>query len=370
MPTPRDYYEILGLPKTASQDEIKAAYRKMAMQHHPDRNKEAGAEEKFKEISEAYAALSDPEKRRVYDQYGHSGFDQKFSQEDIFRGTDFEEVLRNAGFGGMGGDSPFGDAFSSMFFGGGRRGDVGNDLLAQVEIPLSEAASGTTKSIELTHSAACSTCSGSGAAPGSGLRTCQKCGGRGQVQSVRSLGGFGRFATIVPCPQCHGQGRMPGKTCPDCAGIGKRKKSEKLDIHVPAGIEDGMRLRLQDMGDWGPDGSGDLFVRVRVRPDDRFHREGDDLYQEAPITFSQAALGGKITVPTIGGQAEVKIPAGTLSHTLLRLKGEGMPRLHGRGKGDMLVRVIIQVPKNLTDKQRQLLAEMDGDSKAGKKGWF
>lgn len=374
MATKRDYYEILGVQKGAGVDEIKAAYRKLAMQFHPDRNKDAGAEEKFKEISEAYAALSDPKKRQVYDQYGHSGFDQRYSQEDVFRGADFEDVFRSMGFdfGGMGGGSAsFGDIFS-MFGGGGRQPGYGSDLSAEVVISLQEAAAGAKRTLEVPHTVKCEKCRGSGAAPGTDLLTCPKCYGQGQVQHIRSLGAFGRFATVTTCPGCKGRGQVPDKECPTCKGSCIVRKTDRVEADIPPGIEDGMRIRLQDMGEAGPAGAGDLYVRVRIKSDARFSRDGDDLYIEQPISFSQAALGDKVQVPTLNGNATVTVPAGTPSHTLLRLRGEGMPQLRTRGrggaKGDLLVRVIVSVPKNLSDKQKELLREFDRT--AGKKGWF
>ncbi len=375
MPAKRDYYDILGVSKSASVDEIKSAYRKLAMQFHPDKNKEASAEERFKEISEAYAVLSDPEKRRIYDQYGHSGFDQRFSQEDIFRNADFrdfEDVFGSMGFGGMGGDdSPFGSVFSQMF-GFGHESGRGNNLQTEITITLPEAAKGVSKTIEYERLARCAACDGTGAAPGSSLKNCATCGGRGQVQSVRSLGPFGRFSTITTCPKCGGRGRMPSKPCSKCAGNGSARKHEKIDVQVPAGVEDGMRLRLESLGEWGRTGPGDLFVRVRIRPDSRFERDGNDLHTDVPISFSQAALGAKVKVPTLTSEAEMDIPAGTPSHTLFRLRGEGIPSLRGHGRGDLLVRIIVQVPKNLNEAQKKLLREFDAPDKDGKtkKSWF
>lgn len=373
MPAKRDYYEILGVPKSASTDDIKAAYRKLALEFHPDRNHSAGAEERFKEFSEAYAALSDPEKRRVYDQYGHAGFDQRFSQEDIFRGADFEDVLRSMGFS-YGGDSPFGDLFSSMFGGpAGRAG--GADLFAEMSVALAEAASGVQRTLELTHSVKCKKCDGSGAASGSGVKNCARCNGRGQVQQVKTFGGFGRLVSVTSCPSCRGRGQAPGRECGACRGSGSTRTTERVDVKVPAGIEDGMRLRLEGLGEFASGEAGDLYVRVRVKTDARFVREGDTLYAEAPITFSQAALGAKISVQTLNRNAEVTVPPGTPSHTLLRLRGEGMPSLRsgGRsgGRGDLLVRVIVQVPVHLSERQKALLLEFDslaGDKK--EKGWF
>ena len=388
MSAKRDYYEILGLSKSASVDEIKSAYRKLAMQFHPDRNKDAGAEEKFKEISEAYAALSDPEKRKIYDQHGHSGFDQRFSQEDIFRNadfSDFSDLFRSMGFsfgGADSDDSPFGSMFSSMF---GASSQKGRSLSADVNISLKEAAKGTTRSLNFRRNGPCDTCKGTGSAPGSGMRNCSKCGGHGQVQVIRNLGGFGRISTVSPCPNCKGRGQVPGKPCDSCSGKGYQQKDEKIEVQVPAGIEDGMRLSLHSLGEWGPDGPGDLFVRVRVENDSRFTRDGDDLYFEKQVSFATAVLGGDVNVPTLESENEVHVPAGTQSHTLLRLRGEGMPRLRGKGRGDLIVRIIIEVPKpgDLSEEQKELLIRFDNEEDSGsssgpdkdkstkkKKSWF
>ncbi len=361
MPSKRDYYETLGVPKTASVDDIKSAYRKLAMQFHPDRNKDTGAEEKFKEISEAYAALSDPEKRKVYDQYGHAGFDQRFSREDIFRGADFADLFRTMGFSfeGMDDDSPFGSVFGSMF--GQAHSPRGSNLASEVRISLKEVAKGTTRTIEFRRNAPCSTCDGLGAAPGAGFKNCSKCNGHGQVQTVRSFGGFGRIATVSPCSACHGRGQLPAQTCHDCSGRGFKPKDEKVEVQIPAGIEDGMRLRMSGLGEASPQGAGDLFVRVRVEPDSRFERDGENIYTELPVSFATAVLGGHVSAPTLEGEAEVTVPAGTPSHTLLRLRGMGMPQLQRKGRGDLLVRVIIQVPKpgDLNNEQKEILHQFD-----------
>lgn len=364
----RDYYEILGVPKGAPYADIKAAYRRLALKFHPDKNKEPGAEDKFKEISEAYAVLSDEKKRSVYDQYGHEGFDRRFSQEDIFRGADFEDIFRSMGmeFGGSPfGDSIFGNIFGSMFSGGGR--GYGADLQVQISISLKEAYLGAIKTLSLERNTACDKCNGTGAEGGE-LKTCPECDGRGQVQRVQSLGGFGRFATVAPCRHCSGKGKIAKKECKKCQGSGIFQTTEQIEVKIPAGIHSGSRLRLDEMGEFGPSGYGDLYVFVHVLPDKDFVREGDDLYIEASISFAMAALGGKITVKTMQGEAEVNIPAGTKSHTNLRLKNEGMPHLRGSSKGDLLVRVIIDVPKNLTQRQKELLKEFDGEKP--KKGWF
>ncbi len=377
MPTKRDYYEILGMPRTASADEIKSAYRKLALQFHPDRNKDAGAEEKFKEISEAYAVLSDKSKRDKYDQYGHEGFDQRFTEQDIFRGSDIFDVLRNMGMGGFDQDSD--GSFSSMFFGGspfasmggrGRRAGPprGSDLEEVAAIEFKEAARGVKKDVFITHQSACGKCSGSGAEPGSTIKSCGKCGGRGAVQASRRMG-FMQFSTVTTCPTCHGIGKAPDKLCTKCSGRGNEEKSETIEVEIPPGIEDGMRVRLPGLGDHGPGGAGDLFLQVRVKPDSRFERDGADVHYTLPITFSQAALGSEIAVPTIWGEVKMSIPQGTQSHKKFRLREEGFPDLHGRGRGDEIVTVIVQVPTSLTSHQKELLKELEGgEGTGGEKG--
>lgn len=369
MSTKRDYYEVLGIGKDADTSEIKKAYRKLALKYHPDKNKDAGAEEKFKEISEAYAVLSDQNKRSAYDQYGHAGFDQRYSQEDIFRGADFEDIFRSMGmdFGGGGGfgDSIFSNIFGSMFSGMDR--GLGRRIATEIEISLKDAAKGVRHEIKYSRTVRCEKCDGTGAKD-SKLDTCSQCQGRGKVQQVRSLGGFGRFATVTACPTCSGKGQVPHTACSSCNGSGTAQKQESIEVNIPAGVSDGSALRLEGLGEYGPAGYGDLIVYVHVQEMEGFRREGDDLYTDAEIKFSTAAMGGKITVPTLESEADVKVPAGTRSHTLLRLKGEGMPHIHGSGKGDLYVRVIIEVPKNLSNKQKNLLREFDGEKP--KKGWF
>lgn len=390
MATKRDYYEILGVPRTASADEIKSAYRKLALQYHPDRNKDHGAEEKFKEISEAYAVLSDKDKRAMYDQYGHAGFDQRFSEQDIFRGSDIYDILRQMGMAGFGEDE--GDPFSSMFFGGssfgsfgmgGRRAGPprGDDIGETVEIDLKDAARGTKKDVFITHHIACQKCRGSGAEPGSSAKQCQKCGGKGAVRTSRRMG-FMQFSSVTTCPTCHGAGNIPEKFCSECHGRKMAEKSETLSVDIPAGIDNGMRLRLDGQGNFGPGGMGDLILAVRVRPDSRFERDGEDIHYRLPISFSQAALGAEVEVPTIYGSVKMTIPAGTQSHKSFRLRAEGMPDLRGGGKGDEIVTVIVQVPTHLTPRQKELLEEFEGsenshgDSNSKKKekkkkgGWF
>jgi molecular chaperone DnaJ len=359
MASKRDYYEILGVQKGASVDEIKKAYRKLALEFHPDRNKDKGAEEKFKEISEAYAVLSDEQKRSAYDQYGHAGFDQRYSQEDIFRGAnfgDFEDILRRMGFGG---DDMFSSFFGGGFgpgFGGGRRRHGGADLQTDVEISLEEAATGVSKEISVNHKIRCERCNGTRAEPGSNSKFCSKCNGNGMVRVRKRMGPM-IMETAGVCDSCHGEGNRIEQYCTKCNGQGVVSKHETLNVKIPAGVQDGMNLRLDDMGDYGPDGNGDLYLFIRVKPHQKLKREGDDLYFETEISFIDVILGTKITVPTISGTADLKIPAGTQPDTIFRLKGEGMPGLRNGKKGDEFVKVSVTIPKNLNSKQKQLLEE-------------
>jgi len=346
--TKKDYYEILGVQKNAGTDEIKKAYRKLAMEWHPDRNKNSEAEAKFKEISEAYAVLSDEKKRATYDQYGHSGFDQMYSQEDIFRNanfSDFEDLFGGAGFGG----SAFGDMFSSFFGGMGRRrqGDYGADLETEIEITLEEVAKGAKKDVQVYHSVECSKCSGSGAEPGSNITTCRQCNGNGQVKQGRRAGPM-MFYTVTTCPKCHGQGKSVESPCKQCNGSGRISEKEHIKVDIPKGIESGMRVRLDNLGQYGKDGNGDLYVQVYVQQHKIFERNENDIWINVPVSYSQAALGDKIEVPTLFGKANLRIPAGTQSHTVFRLDGEGLPTVRGSGKGDEMVRIIVEVPKKLS----------------------
>jgi len=368
MATKRDYYEVLGVAKGAGKDEIKSAYRKLALKYHPDRNSESGAEERFKEISEAYAVLSDDNKRAQYDTYGHAGFDQMYSREDIFRTadfSDFEDLFREFGVG-----SPFENVFGSMFgsFGrrGGRRYEYGADLQAEMGITLEEAAKGVRKELAYHRSKACSRCKGNGSEPGNSREQCDSCKGRGQVQQSRRMGPM-QFYSVATCNKCRGEGSVIDKPCKDCRGSGKVGESENIKVTIPPGIQNGMRMRLEGLGEHGRDGPGDLYVIVHVSRHGIFARDGDDLWLDIPISFSRAALGGEMEVPTLFGKAKLHIPPGTHSHTVFRMKGEGMPRMGRSGKGDEMVRVVIDVPKKLSKKQKELLEELD---KEGKKGFF
>jgi molecular chaperone DnaJ len=369
----RDYYEVLGVSKEASKSEIKDAYRKLAMQYHPDRNKAADAEEKFKEISEAYAVLSDDQKRQQYDTLGHAGFDQRYTPEDIFRGADFESIFRDIGFG-------FGDLFRTFFgggFGGGgfrERSNRGQDLGYELEITLEEAAKGTEKEIVVPRTEKCDVCSGSGATPGTSVKTCPKCNGTGKIRNMRK-NSFLMYVQVTPCAECRGRGTLIESPCKKCHGSGLTRKRRKIDVKIPEGIDEGYQLRLRGEGEAAPNGGdpGDLYVLVHIKPHDLFMREGDDLWYVLIIGYPQAALGAEVSVPTLDGTETVKIKPGTQAGENIRLKGKGMPRFRGYGKGDLIVRVGISVPEKLTTKQRELLeqlAEEFGEDVKHKKGIF
>jgi molecular chaperone DnaJ len=349
----RDYYEVLGVQRGASKDEIKDSYRKLAMEFHPDRNKSAGAEERFKEISEAYAVLSDDQKRQQYDTLGHSGFDQRYTSEDIFRGADFDSVFRDMGFG---------DIFRTFFGGGGfntERSNRGQDLAYDLEITLEEAAKGTEKEIEIPRTERCDVCGGSGASPGTSAKICPRCGGSGQVQ-VQRRSSFAMYVQVVACPQCKGKGRLIETPCSNCRGSGLIKKRRKITVHIPMGIDEGNQLRLRGEGEMTSSSGepGDLYVIVHVKPHQQFMREGDDLLYVAMITYPQAALGGEITIPTLDGPNSIKIHPGTQIGETVTLRGKGMPRFRAYGKGDLHVRIGISVPEKLSTQQRVLLEQL------------
>lgn len=362
----RDYYEVLGVERSASNDQIKDSYRKLAMQYHPDRNKDAGAEEKFKEISEAYAVLSDSQKRVQYDHLGHAGFDQQYSREDIFRGADFDSVFRDMGFGDL-----FRTFFGGSGFGGGyERGDRGQDIGYNIEITLEEAAKGVEKEIQIPRTERCDTCGGSGAKPGTNVTNCQKCRATGKVQVRHAF-----VLLIQDCPHCRGRGAHIETPCDSCNSSGLVRRKRKISVKIPMGIEDGSRLRLRGEGEMAANGreSGDLYVIVHVLPHQLFVRDGDDLYRVEMITFPQAALGAEISVPTLEGPAMVKIRPGTQPGEIVRVKGNGMPKMRGYGKGDLIVRLGIVVPEKLTSQQRTLLEQLAkefGTDISSKKGKF
>jgi len=356
----RDYYEVLGVQRNASKDEIKDAYRKLALQYHPDRNKAPDAEEKFKEISEAYAVLSDDEKRQQYDMLGHAGFDQRYTTEDIFRGADFDSIFRDLGFGF--GDILrrfFGGGFGGGFGGFGERINRGQDLVYDLEVTLEEAARGAEKEIEVPRTEKCEVCNGSGAAPGTSPRTCPRCNGAGKIQHMRKSS-FAMYVQVTPCSTCRGKGTIIDSPCRNCRGTGLVKRRRRISVKVPVGIDEGYQLRLRGEGEMAPNGGepGDLYVLVHILPNELFIREGDDLLYVLMIGYPQAALGAEVSVPTLEGPVTVKIHPGTQPGEVIRLKGKGMPRFRGYGKGDLLVRVGISVPEKLTSQQRALLEQL------------
>src|SRR3954464_161588 len=332
----RDYYEVLAVERTATDEEIKKAYRKLAVKYHPDKNPgDKTAEEQFKELGEAYEALSDPQRRALYDQYGHAAFDRR-AGGGFGRGGfhDPFEVFREV-FGG-------GGIFEDLF-GGGRQdpsqANRGDDLRYDMEITFEEAAHGCEKEITVTKPERCEDCQGSGAEAGSKVKSCPMCGGRGQVVSSRGI-----FSIAQTCPQCHGAGRVIEKPCKACRGVGRKEKTSKIKLRIPAGVDSGSRLRSAGNGEAGLRGSpaGDLYVVIHVKPHEIFQRDGDDLLCEVPVSFVQAALGADVEVPTLDGKASIKIPAGTQPNTMFRLKGKGVKNIQGYGYGDLHVRIAVE----------------------------
>ncbi len=350
----RDYYEVLGLAKGAGDDEIKKAYRQLAKKYHPDMNPgDAEAEVKFKEINEVYAVHSDSEKRARYDQFGHAGVDPSAGGGGGY--GDFD------GFGGI----DFGDIFSS-FFGGGaqtsRRNAPtrGNDIRASVSISFEEAAFGCKKEISYNRIEKCDECGGSGAAKGSTAETCSHCGGTGQVRvSQRTM--MGMFQTTQTCDACRGTGKIIKNPCTGCRGTGYVRIKKKLDVSIPAGIDDGQKVALRGQGDAGRNGgpAGDLILVVTVRPHTVFERDGYNIYCEVPVTFTEAALGAEIDIPTLEGDVKYTIPEGTQTGTMFTLRGKGIQQVNGKNKGDLIFSVVVEVPKNLTDAQKELLRQFD-----------
>ncbi|MFH1339185.1 MAG: molecular chaperone DnaJ [Candidatus Omnitrophota bacterium] len=362
MTTKRDYYEILGVSKSASLDEVKKAYRELALRFHPDRvpaDQKKEAEEKFKEISESYAVLSDPQKRALYDQYGHAGIDQRFTSEDIFRGADFSSIfedLSDLGFGGSIFEEIFGglgfDIFGTSTGRGQGRRRRGRDLEMQVDITLEEAASGTEKTIQVSRYETCETCQGTGAKPGTKKSTCPQCRGAGRV-AVSS----GFFQIAQTCPRCRGQGTVITAPCAKCGGAGRTKVTKKINIKIPAGAYTGSHLRVRGEGEAGAVSRGELYVAISVKPHRIFERHNNDIICEVDISFAKAILGNEIVVPTLNGSVKMKIPPGTQPNRVFRLKGKGIPDLRGRGSGDELVKVNVIIPANLTPEQKRLIEE-------------
>lgn len=367
----RDYYEVLGVPRDADADAIKKAYRKLALKYHPDRNDGSKeAEEKFKEATEAYEVLRDDQKRAAYDRYGHAGVKggRAGAGQAGFGGFDFAEALEvfMRDFGGFGG---FEEVFGGRGGRGRRRGRGGSrrgpDLKVSLELTLDEVAEGVTKQIRLDALDRCSSCGGTGAAEGTQPVTCSTCGGAGEVRRVqRSL--VGQLVSVSPCPDCRGRGRRIEDPCEGCGGRGVETREKTLEVEIPAGVSAGDYLTLRGRGNVGEQGGGqgDVVVVLDVKDDPRFIRDGADLIHELPVTFTQAALGAEVEVPTVGGRAKIKIPAGTQSGRLLRMRGRGLPNLRGGGRGDQIVRVQVWTPVDLTDEQEALLrelAEIEGD---------
>ena len=349
----RDYYEVLGVERSASKDDIKNQYRKLALKYHPDRNKSSDAEEKFKEISEAYAVLSDEQKRTQYDQFGHAGIDQRYSTEDIFRSVDFDEIFRDFGFG-------FGSIFDTLFGGGRARGPRGGqDIRYDLEISLEQAYSGLTEEIEVPRREYCSECKGSGAKAGTSPRKCPDCGGTGQIQHVQMAGPM-RFAVRRPCGKCRGRGIVIDKPCGACRGSGIVERQRRISIRIPPGVDTGSQLIMRGEGDASEDEGqrGDLYVVIHVRPHGLFRREGSDLICRLSVSFTKAVLGGEVEVPTLDGSAKITVPPGTQTGTMFRLRKKGMPELRHSGRGDELVVVQISTPTKLTPQQRELIQNL------------
>ena len=358
MPSKRDYYEVLGIARDASADDIRKAYRKLAMKYHPDKNKDKPkeAEEKFKEISEAYEVLADTDKRGKYDRYGHAGVESTFrgggfDWSDFTHFDDISDIF--GGFSGFG----FGGSIFDQFFGGRHRAgpQEGQSLRYDIEITLKEAADGVEKDVKIPHSVRCEECRGQGAT-GDDLKTCTTCGGSGQVRRGQTRG-YTSFVSISNCPECRGSGKKILKPCNSCSGAGYTKQTNKIKVSIPKGAEEGMRLRIRGAGEASMNGGppGDLFIVVHITPHDVFERDGRNLFVEAPISFGEAALGAEIQVPTLNGTALVKIPAGTQTGTVFRLKGKGMPDLRGYGTGDEFVNVKVVTPTKLSGDEKDLI---------------
>ena len=366
----KDYYDILGVSRDASDDDIKHAYRKLSKKWHPDINKAPDAEAKFKEINEAYETLSDPQKRANYDQYGSAD-----GAGAGFGGG--QGGFSNFGGAGAGGGFGFDDIFSQFFGGGQQRADPsapqqGRDLQYQMTLEFEEAIFGKKTVIKYNREAQCKTCGGTGAKPGTSPVTCSNCGGRGYVTTETNTP-LGRMQSRQVCPVCHGTGKEIKEKCPTCGGSGKTDERHELEVNVPAGIDDGQQMRLQGQGEAGENGGpyGDLYIVFRVKPSKDFTRDGATIYVDQPITFARAALGGKIKVKTVHGDVELKVPAGTQTGTTFRLKGKGAPRLRGNGNGDERVTVTVVTPKSLNKNQKialEAFAKASGDNIAGKGG--
>lgn len=369
MSAKRDYYEVLGIPRNASPDEIKKAYRSMARKYHPDVNRDdENAAEKFKEINDAHEILSDPQKREVYDRFGHDAFDPTKNNGAGFGGFDFDD---------LGGG--FGDIFD-MFFGGtgGQRRRTGPqrgaDREIRIDIDFEDAVFGLEKEIEISRTETCSKCRGNGAEPGTRIITCPTCNGSGQVRSVQNTP-FGRFETLRPCSRCNGEGKITEKPCTACKGVGQVRKTRKINIRIPAGIDTGARLRIQGEGEHGTRGGGpgDLYILVVVKPHPEFKRDGYTLITALEINFVQAALGDQIEIPLLGGATHIlNVPEGTQPGDVITAKGKGVTHLNSHRNGDLKVQIKVKIPTNLTKKQKELLSGFFGgeEGKTSRKGFF
>jgi molecular chaperone DnaJ len=367
MPEKRDYYEVLGVSRNATKEEIKKAYRRLAREYHPDVSKldRKVAEEKFKELSEAYEVLVDDEKRRLYDTYGMAGVQSTF-MEGGFQWTDFthfadlEDIFADLGDFGIGG-SIFDQFFGRSSRSARRAPAQGESIRYDLEISLEDAYHGAEKEILVPHTVVCRDCGGTGSADGR-IENCDACGGSGQIRRSQTRG-FAQYITVTTCPKCRGTGRKSTNACKSCGGTGQRQEMSRIAISIPKGADTGMRLRIRGAGEPGTHGGppGDLYVVIHVAPHHQFVRDGNDLLIEVPITITQAALGGEVKIPTMDGNAMLTIPPGTQSETIFRLRGRGMPDPAGRGRGDILAKVKVSIPKRLTKEQRNLLKQL-GDS--------
>ncbi|MEX2080512.1 MAG: molecular chaperone DnaJ [Dehalococcoidia bacterium] len=352
MPTgQKDYYDVLGVERGATADAIKKAYRKLAMEFHPDRNAEPSAAERFKEVNRAYEVLSDAEKRQLYDRFGHAAVDGSASGPQ--------------GFDGFSHFSGFGDIFDAFFGGsqgGGRRrrGPArGADLRYNLEITFEEAAFGVDKEIEFGRLERCERCRGKGAEPGTELSSCSECSGLGEIRRVQQSV-FGQFVNVATCPRCHGEGKIVSDPCTQCRGQGRERKTRKLSVKIPAGVTEGAQIRLTAEGEAGPRGGeeGNLYVVLRLQPHEYFERDGDDVLYELPVNIAQAALGATVTVPTLDGEVELELPAGTQTGRAFMLRGKGIAHLRSHGRGDQIVVATVVTPDTLTEDQRELLSQL------------
>jgi molecular chaperone DnaJ len=349
-----EFYSILGVRKDASQDDIKKAYRDLAMKYHPDRNKSGEAEERFKKINEAYAVLGDADKRKQYDTMGYEAFNRRYTEEDIFRGFNFDDIFKEMGlninFGFAEGNGTFGD----MFYGSAHRKEIGQSILYKTSVTLEDVANGTEQEIHVRHVVQCGRCRGSGGEPGANTVTCSKCKGEGQIISIRNTI-FGRMQTASACQRCGGRGKYYSKDCRECNGKGGIAKDNKILVKIPPGVENGMQLRLAGMGDFGKDQSGDLYVEISVKRHSTFAREGNDIHAHVNVPFYTAILGGAVDIPTLGGSRRVNIETGTQPGSKIVIRGEGLPGFNSSHKGDEVVEVVVQMPKRLSHEEEEIM---------------